>query len=621
MAHPELQSIRQQLLQIHDHILNFKPLTARPPILDSSYEFTNEATEENQWLHQENIPGLKKLKESIRVDLGVLDKFLEGPNCANMPPLSTNAPYLLAVWNEVVSAPPPTVSIFKTFHIGLVEKVRKRTEQGQAGVKVDVVAENGRRWIRVNTVKNSRILSEFREIDSYLTDSDDDDDDLAKSQWDNIGRPSLAQKEFDNSILRMGRSLLKAAEANPIDGTTGIPRITLRLTRLNPTANEDGSVPDPRIAQTVNILRDMGVDIQLGERPSLAPALHSLAPTVPQPASFTPTPNINLDLSVLIALISDLTHAPLPRTIEEANRRFVPPQEYREWKQRRQVQAGKAPNGDAAAPDAPLETDINDLPRDLITHARALTNQLLQEMSAGLLQELHTRIAATGALAGVSFWTTAEARERCLRIVAKIGGVYEKRRARALFCLAPDGEASIPLAEAQRLYWQDSRFAPGFIALLPIQIYTAPSPGVLALADPAARARRARSPFGAALSHVCTDILAQETLTAPSISGAGPLAEIQRAAVTKANPRLTAHTVQSMRWGAELGWTTLTANRSSVKAVLRELKAARVAGRLVPDGAGAVDVAADRDGVAAIWIVDPRSLAEGMSSVAPGEKA
>lgn len=456
-----------------------------------------------------------------------------------------------------------------------------------------------------------------------MTDSDDDDDDSAQSQWDNVGRPSLAQTEFDNSILRMGRSLLRTADANPIDGTTAVPKITLRLTRLNPAANEDGTVPDPRIAQTVGLLRDMGVDIELGERPCLAPALLSLAPGDLQPVSFAPTPNINLDLSVLIALISDLTHAPLPRTIEEANRRFVPPQEYREWKQRRQAQAGKASNGDAVAPDAPLETDINDLPRDLITHARALTNQLLQEMSAGLLQELHARIAAAGPLAGVTFWTTAEARERCLRIVAKIGGVYEKRRARALFCLAPDTEAPIPLADAQRLYWQDSRFAPGFIPLLPIQIYTAPSPGALAPADPVARARRARSSFGAALSHVCTDILAQETPASPSALRAEPLAEIQRAAVTKANPRLTAHTVQSMRWGAELGWTTLTANRSSVKAVLRELKAARVAGRLVPDGGGAVDVAvaADHDGIAAIWIVDPRSLAEGMSSVPPAEKA
>ena len=57
-------------------------------------------------------------------------------------------------------------------------------------------------------------------------------------------------------------------------------------------------------------------------------------------------------------------------------------------------------------------------------------------------------------------------------------------------------------------------------------------------------------------------------------------AEIQRATVTKANPRLMVHTVQSMQWGAELRWTTVIVNRKSVKAILRELKAARVAGRL-----------------------------------------
>ncbi len=105
----------------------------------------------------------------------------------------------------------------------------------------------------------------------------------AQSQWDNVGRPSLAQKEFDNSILRMGRSLIKAAEANPVDGTTSIPKITLRLTRLNPMANDDGSATDPRIAQTADLLRDMGVDVELGERVNLTSEL--LALTADRPAA------------------------------------------------------------------------------------------------------------------------------------------------------------------------------------------------------------------------------------------------------------------------------------------------------------------------------------------------
>ena len=79
IAHPDLQSIRSHLFQIYDAISNFRPLTARPPILDSSYDSTNENSEENQWLNQENIPGLKKLKEDIKLDLGVLDKVIPPP--------------------------------------------------------------------------------------------------------------------------------------------------------------------------------------------------------------------------------------------------------------------------------------------------------------------------------------------------------------------------------------------------------------------------------------------------------------------------------------------------------------------------------------------------------------
>ncbi|KIM41640.1 hypothetical protein M413DRAFT_152949 [Hebeloma cylindrosporum] len=635
--------------QIHDAISDFKPLTARPPILDSSYDSASENNEENQWLNQENVPGLKKLKENIKLDLGVLEKFLDDPNCANLPALSTNAPYLIVVWNEVVCARPPIISVFKTFifkYTTPVDRSQKRGEQHHPpGAKVDVVADNGLRWIRVNTVKNSRMVSEFREIDSYLTDSEDE----TEEDWNSIERPSLAQTEFDNSVLRMGRSLLKAAKDNPIEGTTRIPRVTLRLTRLDPDlTNDDGTAPDPRIRQTLDVLREMGVDVELGERSD------SELPEVPISSAeasslsslpFVPTSNINLDLSVLIALISDLTHAPLPQSIEEANRRFVPPKEYREWKQTRQITNGKSkkshgPSKPSSAKPPGTETDINDLPRDLIKHARALTNQLLQEMSKGLLQEIRDRVTSSTSAPPTKlvFWTTSEARDRCLRIVSKIGGVHEKRRARAIFCLGPDDpQTEIPIEDAEREYWKDSRFPLNFIPLLPIRIFPTPSPTDPLPVDSIPLAKLPKSNFGFSLAHISADILSQEVIPHPrslpeDLVGINPEdsttsssaetdrhpAEIQRATVTKANPRLTAHTVQSMQWGAELGWTTLTANRTSVKAILRELKAARIAGRLggttEPESQDWDDDELRDHNFAAIWIVDPRSLAEGMSS-------
>ena len=73
---PNLQLVKSHLQQIYDSISQFQPLTPRPPILDSSFEAASESNEESQWLKQENIPGLKKLKENIGIDLAALEKVL-----------------------------------------------------------------------------------------------------------------------------------------------------------------------------------------------------------------------------------------------------------------------------------------------------------------------------------------------------------------------------------------------------------------------------------------------------------------------------------------------------------------------------------------------------------------
>ncbi|KAG8216019.1 hypothetical protein J3R82DRAFT_8012 [Butyriboletus roseoflavus] len=58
--------------------------------------------------------------------------------------------------------------------------------------------------------------------------------------------------------------------------------------------------------------------------------------------------------------------------------------------------------------------------------------------------------------------------------------------------------------------------------------------------------------------------------------------------------------------GASRGHTTLTTNRSSVKAVLKEIR--RVCGR------GGYEPEMGDVEKAALWVVDPRSLSEGMRS-------
>ena len=473
-------------------------------------------------------------------------------------------------------------------------------------------------------MKNSRLLAEFREIDSYLTDSDD-----STHEDSTDAGPSLVQTEFDNSVLRMGRSLLAAAEANPIEALGETPKVTLRLTRLDPFQIEDnGQETDPRISCTIRLLQEMGIDVKLGEStpPSGAPSIGPFSlPSAPPSLPLEPTVNINLDLSVLIALISDLSHAPLPETIEEADRRFMTQPQFRAWKQAKsgtKTASAKPPRrGRDRSPDR-AGVVVDELPKDLAKKSQALTNQLPQEMGRGLLQEVHDRIAARSSSAGspmvVKFWTTPEARDRCIRIISKIGGPREKRRALALL----SSTSSIPPhesteAEAEKSFWQDSRYPCKFLALFPINIYPpAMIPDIASF--PNSDRSQPLSRFSRLLAKTCRDILAQETMPHPrslpdelTTDRQSPYdaVEIQRATVTRANPRLTAHTVLSLLWGAELGWTTLTANKASIKAVLREIELARITSRL--DEISSEDPEQD-DQRAAIWIVDPRSLSEGM---------
>ncbi|KAG6860710.1 hypothetical protein C0995_008295 [Termitomyces sp. Mi166 len=644
-SHVALQYLRVKLKNIHESISSYQPSADRPPILNSSLDTTGD--EDGQWLQQDNVQGLKKLKDSVKIDLNVLEKFLDDPQSIHLPPLSTNAPYLIAVWNEVLCACAPVDAVFKSFPLfGPSVDTRQRGVQRPPATKVDVVADNGKRWIRVNTVKNSRMLAEFREIDSYLTDSDD-------SSYEKMegAQPTLAQTEFDNSILRMGRSLVAAAKANPLEGTGESPRVTLRLTRLDPSPalEKEG---DPRIAKTVDLLQEMGIDVELGEREEaeLPKVLISnpLSSSPSSPLPLIPSIHINLDLSVLIALISDLTHAPLPTSIEEANKRFIPPQSYREWKFKKNGTYAKTTfksksrstltpdkvDSDVAS-DLPksknqstLSTSdkvdsevVSDMPSDFAKHSRALTNQLLQEMGKGLLQEIHEKISLLPEGTTVQFWTTPEARDRCLRIIAKIGGVSEKRRAHALFWTVSTLLDKVLMPEeAEDLYWLESRYPSRFVALFPIHLYPSsskPDPSQV----PGAQSTTDVSRFFRALGQTCTDILAEETIPHPralpeELVSHEDTGEIQRAIVTKANPRLTAHTVQSLLWGAELGWTTLTANKSSVKAIMKEMKAMRVSRGLDKlSSNGTAEESSAKSCRAAIWIVDPRSLAEGMSNL------
>ncbi|KAH0831141.1 hypothetical protein J3R83DRAFT_13711 [Lanmaoa asiatica] len=430
----------------------------------------------------------------------------------------------------------------------------------------------------------------------------------------------------------MGRELLAAANANPVSvppllsslatpspNTTMAPRVTIRLTRLDPSLKDE-----PRIERTIQCLRDMDIDVQLGERPHP----HSAPmPKVPaQPKLLEPTTNINLDLSALIALISDISHSPLPRTEQEAHARFEPPQIYLDWKKDRAKSLARQSQCTDHSLDY-LDDDEDDEGtwENSGQHSRALAAQAIQEMSKGILEEIHERMStvATQPSMSVTFWTTSEARHRCLQIVSKISGERERQRADALlgstFCsrtppvpapvhICPNGiaETAEKLDDVERkvsadAYWEHSRYPSGFLPLVPVHVY----PSILpAMED---EDRESRTTFFNALAQTCTRILSRVSAPSDPLSTAEEVLEEISPTTQTSLPKLTVHTVTSMLAGVSRGYTTLTTNRSSVRAVLKEMR--RICGRCGYESEmGDVEKAA-------LWVVDPRSLSEGMRSL------
>ncbi|KAG2058018.1 hypothetical protein BDR06DRAFT_930111 [Suillus hirtellus] len=588
--HEELYELCDCLRSVSVELDSYQPESQHSPIIDSSGEETGEVKTQTR----EVLPGLRFLREEVKRDLQVFQKFLDDPESTSLPPLSTNAPYLVAVWRELLQAR-GAVAIYRTFHTAAHPQASRKPKSSSAkghSVKVDVVADNGRRWIRVNTIKNSRILMEFREMDSYLTSSDEDDGDGHSS----LKKENLIPQEFDNSVLRMGRELLEAARANP-HSSNEIPSVTMRLTRLNPSLSDE-----PRIAYTIECLQRMGIDVQLGERQGIVKETDDISA---RSTVLKPTTHINLDLSALIALISDTTHSHLPRDPEDANTRFIPPQRYVEWKKQRVQMLSNSPDATTTWEDSGI-------------HSRVLAEQAQQEMKKGLLQDMHDRLRSISpALQNIQFWTTQEARQRCLQIVFKIAGTRERQRAEVLLsCSTCSGTTTIP----HNQFWVHSRYPSNFIPLIPIRLYPTSEPDTTSLES---FQPNPSSPFMTSLALTCRDILSQEDISrlresqsSPGHSAAPYLSndegDIPPAAVTLANPKLTVHTVQSMLWGATLGWTTLTTNRSSVKVLLKEMKRSAGGGVLTHDPPNEDDTA--RVSEAAIWIVKPRSLAEGSRS-------
>ncbi|KAK4685417.1 hypothetical protein P7C73_g4731, partial [Tremellales sp. Uapishka_1] len=280
--------------------------------------------------------------------------------------------------------------------------------KGKEDAFVDIVAQGGEEWIKVYSKKVNQLLAEFREQDSYVDFSDEEDD------ADGSG-PGLT-----NSMIQMVDNLLSVARDCEVLPGRALPRLTLRITRIPQFPGEEGW-EDPRIPATFDAIRARGVKILFGDLAEVSvEQLIAEKMTIHRvERELLPTTKVNLDPTALMGLCSDLLHHPLTATADEARQRFYRPPHL--------LMDGYQGRG-----------EVEDENTGQSQNSRELVKGLKEEMEQALVEEIRDVLERACEGEPVEFWTTREAVKYVSETISgdyMVGEGLEQRRMRRLIGL------------------------------------------------------------------------------------------------------------------------------------------------------------------------------------------
>jgi len=222
---------------------------------------------------------------------------------------SSNIPYLQAVWNAtknskdivklrhpVFSGPfgkrrilAPGIRIKDIMSQGGSEPKRN---QNSHSTRIDIICDGGLSWYKISTITNRRLLFDMAKEAVYFGDSDDDD-----------SADGAAPDFSDIPLMKLAVHLKTIAQGHQIRNLCPTPCLAL------PRIVEGEHV---QIDSFIKVCRDTGVKVFCGNsanssRPLSESLLHEM---VPGPMRDLTT-ELNIDTSILVALISDISHSQL----------------------------------------------------------------------------------------------------------------------------------------------------------------------------------------------------------------------------------------------------------------------------------------------------------------------
>ena len=241
----------------------------------------------------------------VRSELGTLESRASSGKLYEPGGLSgTNLLYLETVWNaakhckglvgfsrRIYWVPPPRGRYKKSLE--RQQEAYTSKEKIASSVVVDVIAEDGAKWIKISTLTPKRLMYEMAEKGLGS-------EDLLEMQNEGLDFLDNSYSDDDDklSIIKLAEDLMKAALATRIKYKH--PKVQLILPRL--PSNEVREV-DVILEQ----IRAMGVEVDCGtDVPNIPLNLSLQNGLLKEQRKISET--VNVDCTILLALISDISH-------------------------------------------------------------------------------------------------------------------------------------------------------------------------------------------------------------------------------------------------------------------------------------------------------------------------
>ena len=263
-----------------------------------------------QKLEQDSAAETRRFQASVITELKSLEKLAAADLTAEKTIhtlRSSNLPFYSAIW-EAAKASKNLVTFHKRYYWDHTPTRHTKKAACKRCALVDVVTHDGEEWIKVSTITESRLAFEIAKDQWELADSSYSKDEEEDLGMNGIVR-SMTRAEEDDHLSRI--ELVKVAD--DLQRAAKACRIHYQHPRIRFVLSKIGSRPAQEILPVLDRIRATGAVIDLGPSTSSSGSIAYLRSNVfPQLLTSVHPPltdTLNIDCTILLALVSDLSYS------------------------------------------------------------------------------------------------------------------------------------------------------------------------------------------------------------------------------------------------------------------------------------------------------------------------